>query len=336
MALYELCIDLGSSYTTIYKKNSGVVLREPTIALMERNAKLSRVTKIGFEAQKVIGKTAEDEVIVHSVVEGVIKNMEITKKIVTYFLGKVVPYKCIKPAIKIIVCLPVGLSDTEYEDYKTLFYSIGFAKIDFVYNLVSCSLINSDLFSASKANLLVNIGAGKTEIGAVINGKLLSACSVDIGGNLIDSAISDYLEKSKGYVVSTSSAKKLKQEIGSLYETDKSSMEIFVGDMSVNSQISTIISAGEIIKPIYECYFKIVQSIQAFFNECSSETAEDIKNDGILLYGGGAQITGLEYFFKKILNMSVFVLDNPEVCAVMGGEKLFGDYNLMRKVIEEN
>ncbi len=336
MALYELCIDLGSNYTTIYKKNVGIVLREPTLAIIETGTKISKVTKIGFEAERMIGKTTDDEVVVRSIVEGVIKNIDITKKILTYFLSKVAPYKLIKPAIKIIVCLPVGLSEAEYEDYKKVFYSIGFAKIDFVYNEVCASLVDTPYFSFNKVCMLVNIGAGKTEIASIVNGKILSACSINVGGNLIDNSIIDHLQKTRGYTLSQSMAQKVKREIGSLYETDKSSMEVFVQNETVNSQISAIISAKDLLKPIYENYFKIVQAIQAFFNECSSETAEDIKNEGIIVYGGGSQITGLEKFFKKILNMSVFVLDNPEVCAVFGGEKLFSNYNLLQQIVEEN
>ncbi len=336
MSFYELCIDLGSNYTTIYKKNVGIVLREPTLALIETGTKTSKVTKMGLEAERMIGKTAEDEVVVRSVVEGVIKNIDITKKILTYFLSKVAPYKLVKPAIKVIVCLPVGLQENEYEDYKKLFYSIGFAKINFVYNEVCTSLVDSPYFSFNKVCMLVNIGAGKTEIASVVNGKILSACSLNVGGNLIDNSIIDHLQKTKGYTLSPFSTQKLKREIGSLYETDKSSMEVFVQDATVNSQIPVVITAKDILQPIYENYFKIVQAIQAFFNECSSETAEDIKNEGIILYGGASQITGLEKFFKKILNMSVFVLDNPEVCAVLGGEKLFSNYNLLEQIIEEN
>ena len=54
------------------------------------------------------------------------------------------------------------------------------------------------------------------------------------------------------------------------------------------------------------------------------------------MYGGGSLITGLEKFFKKVLNLSVFVVENPEVLSVIGSEKLFSNLNLLQTVIEEN
>ncbi len=336
MSVYELCIDIGSNFTTIYKRGSGIVLREPSLILIDNSIKAMKVDKIGIEAEKINGKNSASQTFVKPVIEGVIKNIDLTKKMVMYFINKVVKYKFIKPTIKIIVSIPTSLTSEQYEDYKTVFYSIGFASIDFVYNCVCASLADLPYFSMGKANLLVNIGAGKTEISSIINNKIISACSLNVGGNLIDKCIAEHLQKTKNYIISTNIACKVKQEIGSLYETDKSNLEIMVQNGDTNSPISAIITAQELIKPIYENYFKILQTIQAFLNQCSPEAAQDIRNDGIVLYGGGSLITGLEKFFKKILQLSVFVVDKPEVLGVIGSEKLFSNYSLLQNVVEEN
>lgn len=336
MSVYELCIDVGSSYTTIYKRGSGIVLREPSLILIENLAKTIKVCKIGIEADRINGKNSVNQTFVKPIIEGVIKNIDLTKKMVLYFINKVVKYKVVKPNIKIIVSVPTSLTPQQYEDYKTVFYSIGFARIDFVYNCVCASLADLPYFSMGKANLLVNIGAGKTEIATIINNKIISACSLNVGGNLIDRCIAEHLQKTKNFVISTNSACKVKQEIGSLYETDKSNMEVMVQDGNSGSPISAIITAQELIKPIYESYFKILQTIQAFLNQCTQEVAQDIKNEGIILYGAGSLITGLETFFKKILQLSVFVVDKPEVLGVVGSEKLFTNYSLLESVIENN
>lgn len=336
MASYDLCIDVGSSFTTIYKKNSGVVLREPSVMLMSNAGKNLKLISVGLQAQKYCGKLSTDQILVRPIVDGVIKNVDLTKKMINYFLGKVVKYNMIKPIIKIIVCLPTSLTSEQYEDYKNVFYSIGFAKIDFVYNVVCASLNDSQYFSLGKANLIVNIGAGKTEICSIVNNKIISACSVNVGGNLLDKKIAEHLAKIKGYVVSQNIANKLKQEIGSLYETDKSTMEITVQDAATQSPLTTIITAQELLNPIYEVYFKIMQTIQVFLNNCSPEVAQDIKQDGIVFCGGGAQITGLEKFFKKVLGVSGFVVDNAEVFGVLGSETLFASPSVLQRVVEEN
>lgn len=336
MASYDLCIDVGSGFTTIYKKNCGVVLREPSVLLMSNSGKNLKLISVGAEAQKYCGKLTSDQVLVRPIVDGVIKNVELTKKMISYFLGKIVKFKMVKPIIKIIVCLPTSLTSEQYEDYKKVFYSIGFAKIDFVYNTVCCSLNDNQYFTLGKANLIVNIGAGKTEICSIVNNKIISACSVNVGGNLLDKKIAEHLAKTRGYLVSQNIANKLKHEIGSLYETDTSSMEVTVQDASTQSPITAIITAQELLNPIYEVYFKIMQTVQVFLNNCSPEVAQDVKQEGIIFCGGGSLITGLEKFFKKVLGISGFVVDNSEIFAVSGSETLFASPSVLQRVVEEN
>lgn len=336
MKNYELCIDMGSCFTTIYKKNSGIVLREPSVVLIETIGKQMKVLDVGLNAQKHNGKLVDGQVLVRPIIEGVIKNAELTKKMINYFLGKIVKYSLIKPNIKLIVCLPISLNQKQYEDYKELFYSIGFAKIEFIYNSVCASLADNPYQCLNKANLFINIGGDKTEICAIVNNKIIDACSVNIGGSFVDNKIIESLHKTNNLSISQGIACKIKHEIASLYETDKSSMQIVAKDLATNSSITTLVSAQQLLSSIYDCYFKILQTIQAFINSQSVEMTQDIKNDGIFFYGGGSLITGLEKFAKKILGASVFVLDNPETLACVGSEKLFSDITLLQNVVEEN
>ena len=336
MASYELCIDMGSNFTTIYKKNSGVVLREPSVVLLNNSGKNLKVLNFGIEAQKLSGKLSNDQVLVKPIIEGVIKNVELTKKMMNHFLGKIVKFKIIKPIIKLIVLLPTSLTNAQYEAYRDVFYSIGFAKLDFVYNVSSASLNDCHYFSLGKANLLVNIGAGKTEIASIVNNKIINACSLNIGGNTVDAKIAEHLQKTHNLLISQNMASKIKHEIGSLYQTDKSSLEVTGQDLSTSTPISTIVTAQELLSPIYDCYFKILQTLQVFLSNCSAEVAHDIKNDGIVLYGGGSLITGLEKFCKTVLGLNVFVVDNAEIWAVCGSEKAFASVSVLEKLIEEN
>ena len=79
MSVYELCIDIGSNFTTIYKRGSGIVLREPSLILIDNSIKAMKVDKIGIEAEKINGKNSASQTFVKPVIEGVIKNIDLTK-----------------------------------------------------------------------------------------------------------------------------------------------------------------------------------------------------------------------------------------------------------------
>ena len=336
MTSFELCIEMGSGYTTIYKKSVGVVLREPTLALMETSGKNLKLLKAGIDAERLFGKAGDDEVFVRPIVDGVVKNLELARKLLSHFLSKIVKYRFVKPAIKLIALLPLGLSDEDYENYRKLFYSVGFARIDFVYGISSASFIDFPLLGVSKTNLIVNLGSGKSEMAVVVNGKIVNGYTINIGGMLIDKCIMEHLQHTKGYIISSHTANKLKQEIGSLYETDTSNMEVVVQDSSGGGSVKTIITAQDIFKPICDNYFKILQTIKAFLNSCSQDIVQDIVHEGIIMIGGASNIDGLEKFYKKVLEIPVLVMENAEIVPVMGSEKLFADFNLLQKVVEEN
>ena len=61
----KIAIDFGSLTTNIYKLGSGVVLSEPTVAAISGDK--SEIKAIGLEAQKLIGKTADNTKIVTNV-----------------------------------------------------------------------------------------------------------------------------------------------------------------------------------------------------------------------------------------------------------------------------
>ena len=336
MKNYDFCIDIGSEYTTIYKKSSGIVLREPSIVLIEGTSKNLKAIEYGLNVKKYMGKLADEQVVVRPIVEGIIKNMDLTKKMLTYFLNKVISYKLVKPAINMVILLPVSLNQKQYNDYKDVFYSIGFNKLHFIYNAICASFADNPYYCINKANLFVNIGADKTELACIVNNKIIDACSVSVGGSNIDKKIVEYFRKVKNYTISESVACKIKEEIGSLYETDKSSMEVVAKDNATGKSISLVVTSKELLDIVYDIYYKIMQTIQAFLSDQSVEILQDIKNDGIIFYGGASTITGLEKFAKKVLKLSVFVVDNPEVFACLGSEKLLSNIGLIEKINDEN
>ena len=65
----KLCIDLGSSYVKIYKLGADVVLFEPTLIAIE-NGNYRKPFAVGYEAEKLIGKTPESVEIIHPIANG--------------------------------------------------------------------------------------------------------------------------------------------------------------------------------------------------------------------------------------------------------------------------
>lgn len=332
MALIEIAIDMGSSNTVIYKKGSGIVLREPTLIALQNTQKHNyKVLAVGLDAKKLQGKTGEDVTIVSPIVEGIIKNTELAVELVKYFLSKITKAF---DKVKALVVVPCGITEEEIKDFQKVMFSSGIGKVSFVSSLVCLSLGSNNL-QTNHSQLVVNIGGGKTEVGAVINSSVLTGCNISFGGRSIDNSIVEFVQNTHNLKISNVTAEKIKNEIASLYETDRSNMEIAGADLMSNRFVSDVVSAREIRPVIADGLSKVIATILAVIGECAPDVVADIHNKGIVLSGGVSQMVGIEGFMSKILETPVTILEQPENTVILGAGKLLNDQVLYAEVVSE-
>ena len=85
----DIGIDMGTSKTLVYVRKKGILIDEPTVLVMERGGKHA-VRAIGDEALSLLGRTADDVVAVRPLSEGMIKDFDMTKYMLQYFVRKAI------------------------------------------------------------------------------------------------------------------------------------------------------------------------------------------------------------------------------------------------------
>ena len=82
----DLAIDLGTANTVLYVKGKGIVLREPSVVAVRRDARGSRVLAVGKEAKEMLGKTPGNIAAIRPMKDGVIADFEVTEAMLRYFI----------------------------------------------------------------------------------------------------------------------------------------------------------------------------------------------------------------------------------------------------------
>ena len=74
MVIFErdIAVDMGTSTTLLFEQGKGVVAREPTVVAVDRIT--GRISKVGQDAQKMLGRTPANIVAIHPVNAGVISD----------------------------------------------------------------------------------------------------------------------------------------------------------------------------------------------------------------------------------------------------------------------
>ena len=91
----DLGIDLGTSNVLIYAAGRGIVLREPSVIALDKNS--GKVLQVGAAARSMLGRTPGNVVAVHPLQDGVISDYELTARMLTEMLRRVLRHAIVKP-----------------------------------------------------------------------------------------------------------------------------------------------------------------------------------------------------------------------------------------------
>ena len=82
-------IDLGTSSVLVYIRRKGIVLREPSVVVVNTQED-NQVVAVGEEARKMIGRTPKYLTTIRPLREGVISDFQYTEKMLKYFVERAI------------------------------------------------------------------------------------------------------------------------------------------------------------------------------------------------------------------------------------------------------
>ncbi len=336
MAVYELVIEIGNSQCSIYKKEAGLVLKESTLIAFSKFGKRIVVKEVGNKALEMLNKTSSSVWVEGPIKDGVIVNNELAELMLTCFINKIVPKSFIPPVINAILVTSCALTGEEKRAYELLLIKSGVSVVKFVPSVISSLLGGGIDIKNPKARLIVNIGAGVTEIAAVSNSTIIDGYAIEMGGNVINSAICNTVYEDQGVVISDMVAEKIKVEIGSLFERDNATIDVSGFDALTKAARNVTVYAKELYPVIAIAYKKISDAIEIFLNGQSADVCSDIASEGIYVCGGASKVTGLETFLKRNLMLNINIFEDADNVSIIGGGKLLSDKEHLNVIVENN
>jgi rod shape-determining protein MreB len=121
----DLAIDLGTANTLVFARDRGIIINEPSVVAIHRNARgQTRVLAVGKEAKDMLGRTPGSIQAIRPLKDGVIADFEVTQQMLKYFISKASERRTmIRP--RIIICIPFGITQVEKRAVKESAQSAG-------------------------------------------------------------------------------------------------------------------------------------------------------------------------------------------------------------------
>lgn len=325
----KIGFDLGTTSIIANVDGKGIEINEPSVIVYDCFEE--KVKAIGKEAYKMLGKTPDYLTAIRPVRDGNIFDYESLEQMVCYYIQKICGNRIFKPSI--VACVPSDTSDIDKKTVTDLLISSGAARACVIEEPLAAALGAGVSMKNPEGVLIVDIGGGTTDIAVVTRGCIANSASVDIAGNSFDEDICRFARRERDTIIGPVTAEKAKKQVGAAKFLDAELAVRAVGkDYITKLPRSIELTSTDIFLCIREHLEKIVESIKLLISETQPELVSDILKNGMIITGGGANIRGIDDYFRNKFGFSVRCAENPELCVAKGLGVMLNDI----KVLEEN
>jgi rod shape-determining protein MreB len=329
----DLAIDLGTANTLVYVKGKGVVVSEPSVVAVQKDAVgQKRVLAVGTEAKNMLGRTPGSIVAIRPMKDGVIADFDITEEMLRYFIRKVHERKAlVRP--RIVICVPSGITQVEKRAVKESAESAGAREVYLIEEPMAAAIGAGLPITEASGNMIVDIGGGTTEVAVVSLAGIVFAKSVRVGGDKMDEAIVQYIKRKYNLLIGERTAEAIKIEIGEAYPgEEKRFFEVKGRDLVSGIPKTQEINSDEMREALSEPVNAIVEAVRISLERTPPELAADIVDKGIVLAGGGALLRNLDVLLREETGLPVVIAEDPLSCVVLGSGKVLDEIDLLRQV----
>lgn len=330
----DIAIDLGTAQTYIYVRDRGIVVNEPSIVAF--NAKTDQVIAVGHDAKNMMGKTPGYITASSPLLRGIISDFELTEKLLKHFMERIETRGMfnIIPRSRMMFGVPLEITEVERKAVEDIAYSIGAREVQLVQQTIASAVGLRLPIEDPVGNLIVDFGAGTTEIAVISLGGVVAWKSVRIAGNQMNNDIVEYARHEYNILLGENAAESLKIHIGTAVEPETElTMSVRGRDIISGLPKEVIFNDYQVRSALLRSLKLIVDDIKATLEVTPPELVADIYQHGLILTGGGSQLSGLDTYISSALRIPVRIAEDPSTTVVRGLGLLLEESETAREFI---
>ena len=331
----DMAIDLGTANTLVYVKGRNIVLNEPSVVAIAKVKDKKHVLAVGEEAKQMLGRTPGNIEAIRPLRDGVIADFEIAEDMIKYFIRKVHNRRSFASPL-VVICVPSGSTAVERRAIQESAEAAGARKVFLIEEPMAAAIGAGLPVTEPTGSMVVDIGGGTTEVAVLSLGGIVYSQSVRVGGDKMDQAIIAYIRRTHNLLVGERSAERIKESIGSACppeEGEGRTMEIKGRDLLHGVPKELMISERQIAESLAEPISQIVEAVKSALEHTAPELAADIVDKGIVLTGGGALLTNMDYVLRYATGLPVSIAEDALSWVVMGTGRALEEIKKLRHVL---
>lgn len=324
----DIGIDLGSSKTVIFS-SSKVVVELPSVVTVD--AESWEPIYFGEKAKQTIGRTPDSMLSVYPIEHGVISDYDLTELMLKEYMQQAFGNNILRP--RIIATLPAGLTELQHHSLSNVVEAAGGRNITVVEGPLAIAFGLGLDFSKPHGTLIVDIGAGTTDVAVISMGGIAACDSFKIASFDFDSQIIRYVRYEYNIEIGPLTAEAIKIKVGSAMKRDIELAMVAKGrNIFSGLPESFEITSGEVYDAIDDTIKQICNAIRKVLNKTDPDLVADIMNDGMYLTGGGSKLSGFAERIADYLKIKVHQMDDPAHSVVKGAAVAIKKPELLKNI----
>jgi rod shape-determining protein MreB len=311
----DVAVDLGTANTRLFAAGAGLVADIPTkVNIMSRK----RLADSDSSALNNAGRKSE---FVMPLRGGVIKNVPAATFLLKKLLKRTRRFGL--PRLRVIVCAPSDVSERERAVLVEAVRQAGASSAAVVPEPLAGAIGAGLDISSPYAQMVVDIGAGVTDIAVIRDGNLIQTAATRMAaGSDLHRAVQKMTAMRYGVELSRKEAEILTRKLGAVYSNPlPDSLKIYgVRDCGRKIQIS--VESHDVCEAIRPVVGAIVETIRRAVREMSPEACAEVIETGICLTGGVAELPGLAELIAEQTNLPVVLAPAPLYSVIEGASRM--------------
>ena len=324
----DIGIDIGS-YKTVIFSSSKIVLEEPSFVTVD--SETWEPVYFGEKARQTLGRTPESLECVNPIQNGKISDYDIAESMLKNYMNTAFGNNILRP--RIMATLPSGLTELQHHSLTNAIESSGGRNVFILESPLAIAYGLELDFSKPHGYLIVDIGAGTTDIAVISMGGIAVCNSFPTASFEFDNQIIKYVRSEYNIEIGSLMAEYIKKQIGTVIERQVEVAVVAKGrNVFTGLPESFEITSSEVYFAIKQTALSICNAIKDVLSETEPELLSDIKSDGFYLAGGGSQIYGMDTMLSEFLGTKAHPLQDPAYSVVKGAAAALRNQESLKNV----
>ena len=267
----------------------------------------------------MLGRTPGNVVAMPPLKDGVISDHELTVKMLQSLFHSINKSSIFAPTPRVVISVPSGITEVEERTIINAAAEAGARRVYLIEEPLAAALGAALDLNSPTGHMVVDIGAGTTDIAVLSMNGVATSSSLKVAGNAFDEAIARYVRRKHGVIIGQTTAEDVKIQIGSVYPRNEDPTMVVKGRDAKNGiPRELVLSASEVSEVLIRMGRQIADEVLSVLEDTSPELVGDIAQTGITLTGGGAQIYGMDMLLSERTGVRCTLADDAPSCVVYG------------------